>query len=730
MFTSSTANFVGFPALYNGSSTNGDGFRNSRLTLGYNAERDAVGAGSVTLRQSTDGGVTWPAFPSADGRLQPMNFVRLATASGGVIGIDFEDLSVTDPKCTDLSICRRQFNRRLMTSTGWVDAGTATATFSRPVAWSRFHQGPVLMGDAKTLLSTMYGRYSDLVWFTVVVRSTDGGVTWAETSQLVTSTAAGWNEAALAPTSDGGLIATIRKDENFKGAVPANIALYTRRSANQTGAGPWDAPVRLSSDGGNSPSIELMGNGALVLASGRTDNQLRFSFDGRGTSWTAPARPWTNYATTGGDADGWYSFRADANGNRVRRPMRHLGSSGTMGVESIAANRLFVVGDNCASGWGCPCPWGEWACPHLAGGYTVGAQHALWKSIVEVDTDQWGKVDLSTLFQRDQMTVLDTTFSRYGHCPGDLDGCRQSYAAFAFDGDPRTDTSTVTPNRSVTMKLPRAYDVTALGIHAHVQGASDIRIETSLDGATWSTPARGARDGIVRPFAAPVAARYIRLSDPNAITDTTAAFLHEVELYTTLDGFENDYPGQAPRGNGLAAATMATVVEQSTVSAADRISSRFLRLKDTSTTAIARALWTHQTSTAATVEFKSRAYGSANTALLFDLLGKDGNGATVNAYHFMLTASGWLHRYDATAKTWGSPLNTTALSANSWNSLRVVATAGATGRAQLWAGSQLVATVTPSTPVTSLDSFQVASAGTPTTGDDWLIDDVGYTPTA
>jgi hypothetical protein len=728
IFLSSTTNFVGFPALYNGSSTNGAGIRNSRLTLGYNTQRDAVGAGAITLRQSTDGGATWPSFPAADGELQPMNFVRLAIASGGVIGIDFQDLSLTDTSCTDLSICRRQFNRRMMTPTGWVDAGTATVTFSRSIAWSRFHQGPILLGDAKTLLATMYGRYSDLVWFTVVVRSTDGGVTWTEASQLATSTAQGWGEASLAPTSDGGLLAVIRKDENFVGArpIPSNVALYVRRSANQTGAGPWDAPVRLSSDGGNSPSVELMGNGTLVLASGRNDNQLRFSYDGRGTTWTAPAVPYVNYPTTGGDPDGWYTFRADATGYQVRRPMRHLGSSGTLGVESIAANRLLVVGDNCGSGWGCPCPWGEWACPHLAGGYTVGSQHALWKSVVEVDTGQWGKVDLARLFQRGELTVLDPTFSRYGYCPGDLNGCRQSYAAFAFDGDPRTDSSLVTPNRSVTLRLSRAYDVTALGLHAHLQGASDIQIETSVDGANWITPARGSRDGIIRPFTAPVAARYIRISDPNTIIDSTAAFLHEVELYTTADGFENDYPGQAPRGNGLAEATMATVVEQSTVSAADRISSRFLRIKDMDPNAQAKARWTHAPSTTATIDFKVHAYGSSNTALLFGLLGKDGT-TTVDAYHLMLTAGGYLHRWDAASKTWGSPLNATPLTVNSWNSLRVVATAGDGGQAQLWAGGQLVATVAQTTPTTSLDSIQVASGGTPTTGDDWLIDDVTYT---
>jgi hypothetical protein len=70
-----------------------------------------------------------------------------------------------------------------------------------------------------------------------------------------------------------------------------------------------------------------------------------------------------------------------------------------------------------------------------------------------------------------------------------------------------------------------------VGAYAFLQGSADLRIEVSTNGTTWSTPARGARDGYLRPFGAPVSAQYLRISDPNTITDPLAAFLHEVELY-------------------------------------------------------------------------------------------------------------------------------------------------------------------------------------------------------
>jgi hypothetical protein len=203
-----------------------------------------------------------------------------------------------------------------------------------------------------------------------------------------------------------------------------------------------------------------------------------------------------------------------------------------MGVEAISGTQALVIGDNCGSGWGCPCPWGAgWMCPQRAGGYTRGTTHGLWKTTVTVNNGRTGRLDLPAMFRNDQLTVVETSFSRYGLCPDGIAGCRQSYAAFAFDGDVRSDTSLVTPNRSVTLRLPRAYQLTGVGLHMNLQGSADARIEVSTNGATFVTPARAARDGYLRPFAAPVTAQYVRISDPNTITNTLEAFLNEVELY-------------------------------------------------------------------------------------------------------------------------------------------------------------------------------------------------------
>lgn len=505
----------------------------------------------MVLRESTDANrEVWGTFDSADGFLQPMNFYRLPVASGAVYAIDFEDLYTTRGKVGDtpncgIQWCREVFNRRMLAGSTWVDVAEDAKVYfaGKKVAWARFHQGPILMSDGRTLLSTMYGRYAELenwAWFTGVVRSTDGGQNWELVHEFSVTPTQSFAEPSLAPTSDGRLIAVLRRDENFKSrAIPSNVALYTVLSEPQTDetwGENWGEPVRISADGGNSPSVELLGNGSLVLASGRTDNQLRFSYDGRGTTWDGPYRPWVNYPTTGGETSGtfagWYRYDADSSGCCLYRPMRHLGSSGTMGVEAISGTQALVIGDNCGSGWGCPCPWGAgWMCPQRAGGYTRGTTHGLWKTTVTVNNGRTGRLDLPAMFRNDQLTVVETSFSRYGLCPDGIAGCRQSYAAFAFDGDIRSDTSLVTPNRSVTLRLPRAYQLTGVGLHMNLQGSADARIEVSTNGATFVTPARAARDGYLRPFAAPVTAQYVRISDPNTITNTLEAFLNEVELY-------------------------------------------------------------------------------------------------------------------------------------------------------------------------------------------------------
>lgn len=164
--------YAGYPAVFDGGSTAADGSRSQRIMLTYNSKQDLPGHKGSRVKISQNGGVGWADYPSFDGTIQASNMVRLPISSGGVITINYEDLSVTET-CTNLPVCRRQFNRWMMTPTTFVDAGTATVNFTpgKEIAWARFGQGPIVLDDGRTMVSAMYGvRTGTWQSFTTVVR--------------------------------------------------------------------------------------------------------------------------------------------------------------------------------------------------------------------------------------------------------------------------------------------------------------------------------------------------------------------------------------------------------------------------------------------------------------------------------------------------------------------------------------------------------------------------------
>ena len=689
---------AGFPSLFNASVTNPDGSRTSRLFTTYGVGTDSPGTNATAMRTSTDDGATWSpvALPSRWAGIT--NAVRLADAAGTVVAVDFEPItlsrSAADPDpSTPYNENDRVFGRWTLTGTTMTAAGTATTSYpgSPPTLWARFQRGILLLPDSRTLLATVYGATASGP-FTALMRSTDQGANWVQVTRLAEG--AGWSEANVAPTSDGKLMAWLRRDTTVAGEDRFLPDLYYTQSSTVDGSGSWTAPVKMASDTGNSPGSVLLGNGAALQASGRPGNVVRYKYSGTSgwQDWTGRTTIYTNQPTAGTGTGG--------------RSLAASGSSNTLAVTPLTANTVLAVGDNCAS----------WGCPATASGYPHGTSQSLWKSVLEVNTAQWGTIDLQSKFRRGEISFVDPAFTTYG------DG-RTSIGAYAFDGDVRADSSVVTANRSVTLRLDRAYALTGVGAHAHLTGPAGLAIETSLDGVTWSTPAQGTRSGILYPLTTPADARYVRLSDPNPPTGDGSSFLDELQLYSTLDGFEANVPGAAPAGNGLATATGAVVVAGAP--AVEPISSRFLRITDTSDTVLSRIAWNHGASAGADYEFKVRASGTSTHGLLFSVLGTDSAGNPVTPYHFLLDAvSGKFYRYDFANATWGAPLGTLAVGSWTWNSVRVAA---GPSSATLTVNGQAVATVTPSQPFSGLTGNQLSSTGTAATGDDWFVDDVGYT---
>jgi hypothetical protein len=697
IFYTNTAGNAGFPSLFNASTTNSDGSRTSRLFVTYGVGKDSAGENGTAMRTSADDGRTWSRVDLPNQWIGVTNAVRLADLAGTVVLVDYEPITLsrkaTDPNpATPHNENDSVFGRWTLNGTTPTPAGTATTSYpgSPPTLWARFQRGILLLPDSRTLLATVYGA-STSGPFTALMRSTDRGASWVQVTRLAEG--AGWSEANVAPTSDGKLMVWLRRDTVVAGEDRYLPDLYYVQSSTVDGSGSWTTPVKMASDTGNSPGSLLLANGVAMQGSGRPGNVVRYKYSGKSgwQDWTGRTTIYNNQPTAGKTPDG--------------RSLASIGSSNTLALAPLSANTVLAVGDNCAS----------WGCPTSASGYPKGTLQSLWKSVLEVNTDQWGTIDLQSKFKRGEITFVDPAFTTYGEG-------RTSIGAYAFDGDIRTDSSVVTTNRSVTLRLDRDYTLTGLGVHAHLTGPAALSIETSLDGENWSTPEQGATSGIQHPLRTPTTARYVRLTDPNPAGNDRPSFLNELQLYSTINGFEANTPGTAPAGNGLTTATGATVVAGAP--AVEAISSRFLRITDNSDTAIARIAWTHGPSTEATYEFKARASGTNTHGLLFSIQGKDSAGNSVTPYHFVLNATtGQFHHYDFTTETWGAPLGTLP-SAWTWNKIDI--TAGPTS-ATLTINGQPIATVPPSQPFTTLTGNQLSSTGTDPTGDDWFIDDVGYT---
>lgn len=687
---------AGFPAVFDAGLTQPNGTRTSRLMLTYGTGTDAPGQNPTKLIESTDGGTSWAQKSLPAGSASVNNMVRLANSAGTLIGVDFEpiaqSLGAADPNpSTPQNEANLWFRRWSVAGSAWTEQAQAKVLAPSDVGWLRFHRGILLMPDGKTLVGSVYGADNggNLV---AVVRSTDDGATWSFTK--VANSDLG--EMHLSFASDDRLIAWIRHE--VSGDWKPDI--YYSVSSTPDGSGSWSTPLLMSSDTGNNPDSTLLANGAALMGSGRTPSVLRYNYSGQSawSNWTGRTTIYANQPT----------------GGTAPRPLEVLGTSHTIAVVPTGLNTALAFGDNCGA---------SWSCPTTATGYPRGTSSYLWTLPAEVNTDQWGTLDLATKFRRGEISFPGTTFVSYG----DPASPRTSIPAYAFDGDLRNDSSVVTSGRVLTLKLDRAYDLTGIGAYATLRGSADLSIQTSTDGSSWSTPARGARSGIVRPFTTPVHAQYLRISDPNTGSSTIQTFLNELQVYTTSQTFEQNALGSAPLGNGLIAAqtTQATVVASAPVSQwVDPISNRLLELKDTSSTALARIAWSHGTSTSATFEFKARASGTPTKGLLLSITATN-NGAAALPYHFWIDApSGNVYRYTPGTASWGAPIGTLPANVWSWNTYSISVSPTAATFTQ---NGTVVGTTTPGEPFTALTGNELASTGSDPVGDDWYFDDISYT---
>ncbi len=165
----------------------------------------------------------------------------------------------------------------------------------------RGHLPRIWWGDMRaardgSLVAVIYPAYEEtkgqLYCHAACYRSTDDGRHWHLQGRILYqfdskadplgAKRGGFSEPALEILKDGSLFAVLRTTDG-NGVSP----MYYSRSKDLGRT--WTRP-RAFTPTGVMPRMLLLGNGTLVLTSGRPGVDLRFSFDGRGKHWTEPQR--------------------------------------------------------------------------------------------------------------------------------------------------------------------------------------------------------------------------------------------------------------------------------------------------------------------------------------------------------------------------------------------------------------------------------------------------------
>jgi hypothetical protein len=654
--------------------------------------------------RSDDEGATFGNFVSGI-ETPPLFAVQLR--DGGVLSFGFvptERVDVGDE--THLSLVGVESSDEGLT---WEPFESTMIVPLMPGGFGRVSGHPIELAD-RTLLMPYYlvyvgdagGARAELL------ASTDRGRTFVRHSTIALPPANHqYPEPDVVELRDGSLFSVFRHHVQTS---PGTWELAPLLSARSTDGGlTWSAPTEVRpsfgagappSRTGINPQLILMPNGALVLSSGRPDNYVAVSTAGDGVAWDLAKITYVNYPS-----DTTATYGSDV--------LRVHGSSGNTGLVVVDSNRLIQIGDNCANGWGCPPKDSD---------YTLDGEPRVWRRFVEVTTPDVGKIDLAGKFQRCHVNVrTDMTWTSTTH--------PRARASGAFDGSTDDFSSAIKADGGgyFVVELDRTYDLTRIGLAIRRGVAGRATVSTSLDGETWTPTSitnadertHHALEYVVLP--APTPAAYVRVevdasSECDAEIGESCSFLTELELYSTIDSFENDPIGAPPRG--FVETLQAAVVAEP--GASD--SARVLRLADTSASVPAVVRRRFAPAAELELDFRVRPSGGSWSApFLFTIAGTDGAGDEVLAFHFNLAIDGSIERYDPLAETWTTIAPPNTIADASWLDVAIVAS---TTEADLTIGGELVATVAAGVPIEALTSYAFASAGSAPVGGDFLVDDV------
>lgn len=257
-------------------------YQNGTLYLVYRKGAVHVGGGdrgAIVLRYSSNLGATWSAETVLlSSETLDYRDPSLAVLADGSLALTYftYDPSVNRPQ-----------SAYFCTST---DGGV---TWSLPVSlrgegyWNAV-TAPVVQMANGDLLAATYGRTdaSDPYDDSVIVRSTDGGATWATGATLATDTARSLDEPTLLPLPDGSLLASLRDYTN-------NVLLTAKSTDGGATWGPLTPQFPAQSRGSllrfTDGTLMVLYRGKLRQGFINSPFNVRFSTD-NGATWTPDAQ--------------------------------------------------------------------------------------------------------------------------------------------------------------------------------------------------------------------------------------------------------------------------------------------------------------------------------------------------------------------------------------------------------------------------------------------------------
>lgn len=492
--------FAGFPSVAALDTVGRDGAPVRKLLVTYATNVDKVVTLSSESATSEDGGLTFGPTNRT-----PLREAPIELRDGRLLALEYY-LRRSGPGTAKLGV----LSSTSAHDESWVRWDATVSSPDAGASGGAAHGLPIQLADG-TILFTAYIRQGDSETYQPeVFASDDGGRTFARRGVIAPPQGPFvYNEAALAQTLDGSLLAVLRRD----GEPPSTL----HQSRSSDGGRTW-SPVRpLRIDGqdclvrGVAPRLLLMPDGVLVLSAGRPYNWLAIAPDGIGEEWRHQTVTYRN-------SDGVRDVH---------------GSSGYTAVAAVGPHRLIQVFDNCKLPGVRPDGLlNETACP-AHGKFENGGWYAIKRRLFTVTAPGPDLLDLAALYRRGALRVeTDMRWTRPGR--------PRSGPAGAFDGSTDYWSSAVAagPGRYV-LHLDRAYAINRIGLSLRPGHAAGARVYVSADGRSWGEPAVTVEDrtdfAMRYHTVARTGAHVMIVTEPTDGCDAeigdSCSMLNELELY-------------------------------------------------------------------------------------------------------------------------------------------------------------------------------------------------------